>query len=278
MGEAMVLRSGGGAEKPPEKWRFLQAITGNSSFVMEKKKWYRIHVFGKSEDGIQTVGTGAVWAFYPGGRGGNSGGYSQSVLMEKKDTTVSCTVNQSITSFGSYLSATCGNSSGVGKGSGGNQANAMGYLGGAGGAGKQGVAAAGSRGGNNGGYGGGVYSNEECASMVYSGGYCYSGGGGGGGGARLPESPYTGTMGTIGAGGKGGCVARGKDDEGDTQYRAALPSSGNTPPTLGSSNLPIVYGGGGGGGGVATFNAWKNGGAGGIGTPGIIIIEVGADN
>ena len=244
---------------------------------MQKNTWYRVHVYGKSENGAQTVGTGAIWAYYPGGRGGNSGGYSQSILKEKQDTVVSCTVNQSVTSFGSYLSATCGSGTGVGKGSGGNQTNANGYLGGAGGAGAKGVAAAGSRGGNNGGNGGGVFSSAECAAMVYQRGGCYYGGGGGGGGARLPNSPYTGAMGAVGAGGKGGCVASGEDSEGDTQYSAARPSGGNTPPALGVSNPPIVYGGGGGGGGVATFQGWKDGGAGGIGTPGLIIIEVGDD-
>ena len=101
-----MLRSGGaGAEKQPATWRFLQAISANTNFTMEKGKWYRVHVYGKSGDGGYTH-TGNIQDVYGtgGAGGGGSGGYACSILMEKRGAVVPCTVSAAITSFGSYLS------------------------------------------------------------------------------------------------------------------------------------------------------------------------------
>lgn len=274
MGEAIMLRSGGGgAEKQPTSWRFLQAISANANFTMEKGKWYRIHVYGRSGNGGAIPNTQS-YAF-AGNGGGGSGGYSCSVLMEKKETGVFCTVNDAITSFGSYLSATAGGNGGAadrytvgpggagGTASGGNQVNTAGFNGGAGGSCynstpgstfSQSVGSPGARGGNNGGDGGsaavGHFSNLS----------------GAGGGARLPNSPYTGVMGAIGAGGNGAGYR--KISGGTTVSQAA--TAGNTPPAWNATSPPVVYGGG-GGGGSESFHVIP----GGTGTPGLIIIEVG---
>lgn len=293
MGEAIMLRSGGGgAEKQPTSWRFLQAISANANFTMEKGKWYRVHVYGKSGDGGTTAYTGIQNdQCTAGAGGGGSGGYGCSILMEKRGATVPCTVTASITSFGSYLSAAAGanggsvsvaaaTSSGAGGGaggsaSGGNQANINGFPGGAGGSVTlinhkyQGTAGAG--GGNNGGAGGA--SGDSNPGANYN--VVRSTGGGGGGGAHLPNSPYTGVMGGIGVGGLGSKSVKQYEDNADRDIGYSG-TSGNTPPVWSATSPPTLYGGGGGAGGTLRGNNHAAGRYGGTGTPGLIIIEVAA--
>lgn len=285
-----MLRSGGaGAEKQPATWRFLQAISANTNFTMEKGKWYRVHVYGKSGDGGYTH-TGNIQDIYGtgGAGGGGSGGYACSILMEKRGAVVPCTVSAAITSFGSYLSATAGgNGASVdtsaqtsaggaggagGSASGGNQVNTNGFAGGAGG----GTAyvnyywrgSAGARGGNSGGNGGADGSANPGANYNY----LRNTAGGGGGGARLPISPYTGVMGAIGAGGLGGKCSVEYEGDSDTNH-FYNGSPGNTPPAWSATSPPTLYGGGGGAGGAIDRKTVS----GSTGTPGLIIIEVGGD-
>lgn len=278
-----MLRSGGsGAEKQPATWRFLQAISANTNFTMEKGKWYRVHAYGRSGNGGSLLGDVSNRSA-GGAGGGGSGGYACSILMEKRGAVVPCTVSAAITSFGSYLSATAGgngentqgqqawgHSGGTGgSASGGNIQNIPGSQGGAGGESIdcQNVLVAGNRGGNAGGYGG-------AGASVYGGG-AYHSSGGGGGGARLPSSPYTGGMGEIGKGGQ--ATTTSNYTQSILAFRDACAYN---PPALPAWNIngrPLLYGGGGGGGGRCEWNATVAVNAGAIGTPGLIIIEVGGD-
>lgn len=301
MGEAILvkMRGGGGNHKPPEKWRFLQAFTSNGTFTMEKNKWYRVHVFGKSGDGGNSRIEAAQYtqSYSPGAGGGGAGGYAQSILMEKQATAVPITINPSLSSFGSYMTAYAGargndsstqygavNKTGGNGGAGGTAVggNIVNNTGGAGGRGGNSDtlghvydttgAQAGARGGNAGGNGGAA--NYLPAGYNYSASCSFEGGGGGGGG-RYNAPAYVGTMGAIGAGGYGNS---GWETGSYSPCGKRQGLGGNAPPAPGSSSPPVMYGGGGGAGGcygdtpgvLAILY-------GGTGQAGCIIIEVGAD-
>lgn len=166
-----------------------------------------------------------------------SGGYACSVLLI--EAPVVCTINASLTSFGEYLSATSSSGGTIGTGTNGTEYNLSGFAGGA--PGKQGE-------------------NNGCS------------GNSGGGGARVPVPydpfPYVPeTLSNYRAGG--------------SAYYAGAGSNATPYPALDLSN-PKIYGGGCGNGNDyyrGTDPTWGPmyyyGGAGSLGSPGLIIIEKG---
>jgi len=242
----------------PTTWQLSKAITSSSStWTADPTKWYRIWVIGASGTGSYYTSGSMYTGATVGCAGGNSGGLAGSVLYGADIGTVTCTVNSSITSFGSFLSATSGGSgvtSGmtmsssdshktpsatVGSGSGGNRYNLSGYKGGAGGTKNN----AGSQGGNSGAKGGAAGNSSA-----------YYKAGGGGGGARLPVPydgfPYIATTSQMSTykGGQGAWLYRENDMSmsGDF-HRGTKPTAY---PSI-STSSPLLYGGGQGAGGIA---------------------------
>ena len=168
----------------PSSFEFLYCVTVNTEWAPPEDGFYRINVFGKCADGGSGIGGQKQpqkwWRGYPGGAGGASGGFARSMLYLTTRDRITCTVNNSVTSFGNYLSATgATGQTGVGKGTGGNLSNLNGFKGGSG---AQGEPDGEKRGGN----------GENDGARGATGGW-YSGGGGGGygGGAQIPM-PYEG--------------------------------------------------------------------------------------
>lgn len=265
MGQCFIVRRGGvnGKKKPPEKWAFHQAYTTDGAFIVFESGWYRIFAVGKSGDGAS--GSGAN-----GGGSGGTEGIACSLLYLKENEEVSITVNDTLSSFGSYLSATAGTtptgqsggSAGIAEG--GNVSNESGYAGTSGGTGR--TSAGGDNGSNglNGGAKGGNRGGNYISNRPHAGG--------GAGGSRLPalscpyvSGPYTDTY----SGGSGGYA-------GDTHGSAGADATAYPEFVVGPTM--VLYGSGSGGGGRSYNNdASGNGGARSKGTPGVVIIEKGAD-
>lgn len=276
----------------PDAYEFLTCLTQNTEWTPPEDGFYRITCIGKSGDGA-TGGTGRweqgtggdhygdwLGTSYggAGGNGGGSGGISRSLLDLKSNEKVHCTVSGSISSFGSYLSATAAVWSTPGEGKGGTDFNTAGESGGSGGRGGYHKAlngypssdnttypTNGANGSGNGARGGQAYGVVE-------------GGGGGGGGASYklpPDIAYDDPLVTTYIvqslanhhGGNGGVG----------------PSAG---PTVASSYpafnplSPVWYGGGSGGGGASAGNGstTRPGASGSPGSPGGILIEKGVFN
>ncbi len=250
-------------ERPdiPTQWQFLKAISASSTWTPpEPGQWYRVHVFGKCGDAWAGGYNGHTHG--PSGDGGNSGGYACSLIL--LDDSVPCTINSTVTAFGSYLSATSGGAgvyahrnaqnTVVGEGIGGTEYNLKGFVGG-----RSVVNTRAGQGGNKGAMGG----LSGSASLNGS-----SDPGGGGGGARLPTPynnfPYVPNDLTAYKGGNG---ASGSGNWG---------GAGQAYPAL-DLNAPMLYGGG-NGGGAPTYGSDSSGGhgKGSAGSPGLIIIEKGS--
>ena len=249
---------------PPEPeddaYEFLEMLTQTTQWSPSEDGWYSVYCVGKSGDGISGHNLGVYSG--SGGAAGGSGGIARSTLYLKTTDVIEITINDSLTSFGDYMSATSG-ANGTGYGSlyadaeggtggtanGGNKENLTGFKGGFGGKGANSVSgtspSAGGTGENSGAAGGGAANSEKWKC------------GGGGGGARLPDSKYVIASLSGYRGGNGGISADG----------------GSVYPT---TNPPTLYGGGNGGGGGRSGNSnvsSKAAGAGSPGTPGCIIIE-----
>lgn len=245
-------------ERPdiPTQWQFLKAISASSTWTPpEPGQWYRVHVFGKCGDGgsyTKTIsgGTGAQNGY----AGGNTGGYACSLIL--LDDIVPCTVNNSVTSFGTYLSATSGGNAGInddhnpssviGNGIGGTEHNVNGSKG-----------ALGSNGSS--------YSEESNYSKT---------GGSGGKGNRLKNLlslPYINntTNFSVGTGSYAWY-------DGGHEYSSSAGKNAASYPSL-NLNAPVLYGGGQGGGGLGIYSGnWSAPGKGSAGSPGLIIIEKGS--
>ena len=282
----------------PDAYEFLTCLTQNTEWTPPEDGFYRITCIGKSGDGA-TGGTGRweqgtggdsygdwICTYYggAGGNGGGSGGISRSLLDLKSNEKVHCTVSNSISSFGSHLSATAAVWSTPGEGRGGNDFNTSGSKGGAGGRGgyhkalngypadsNATYATNGEDGGGNGAKGGYAYNPQNYAGRT-------GGGGGGGASYNLPQDiayddPLITTyiMQSL-ANYRGGSGATAINQK--PTYASSYPSF--------SPETPVWYGGGSGGGGG---NAGANestpsypGAGGSYGSPGGILIEKGVFN
>lgn len=271
----------------PDSYQFLKCITANEEWTPPENGTYRITCIGASSAG-DSGGWGGYYSssnssnYYSGdgGKGGNAGGIARSILGLRATEKIHCTVNSTVCSFGSYLSATGATVSNPGTGTGGTDFNTTGNSGGSGGRGyaahsggngtpivTEHQASNGSRGGGNGALGG---SKGPDGSINNAGG----GGGGGGGTYKLPDdikyddvlyTTYTKRDLSAYRGGNGG--------GGDNGWNGTV---GQSYPSFSSLN-PIWYGGGNGGGGgrAITSSSGNNGSAGSQGSPGGILIEKG---
>lgn len=265
----------------PDSWEFEKCITGNEEWTPSENNVYRITVVGKSASGINgTEGTNEYSGYGgTGGNGGGSGGLARSVLILKTSQKIHCTVSESISSFGEYLSATCANGRNGGVGSGGNDFNSTGGTGGKGGQGgyadRYGDSYEepqnGGRGENNGALGGDKGSHNSSTNSTWK----YTGGGGGGGAAyTLPDdilyddTAYGRYFSVDLSGYKGGTGAYVVLNNAVNIYP---PTNGASYPAF-SALSPVWYGGGNGGGGGSEY---VDGGIGTAGSPGGILIEKG---
>ena len=263
MGQCFIVRRGGLNEKrkTPDNWVFHQAYTTDGTFIVFESGWYRIFAVGKSGDGAN--GSGAH-----GGGSGGTGGIACSLLYLKADEEVPITVNDALSSFGSYLSATAGTtptgqSGGIaGVAEGGNVSNESGYAGTSGGTGRSSASGDNGSDGLNGGAKGGNCGGNYISNRPHAGG--------GAGGSRLPalNCPYVSEPATF-SGGSGGYA-------GDTHGSAGADASAYPEFIVGPAM--VLYGSGSGGGGRSYNNdASGNGGARSKGTPGVVIIEKGVN-
>lgn len=279
MGEAFITRRGGGKPKPPASWMFFQLITDSRTWAVPTDAWYKIYCVGRSGNG----GNGLTG--YPeedrnrgsrgggGGGGGGSGGVSIYTVFLKEGTAIPVTVNGSVTSFESRMSATAGGNGGVGttgvslqggspgvpgQAFGGNVANSTGLCGGVGG--KGGVEDNHTPWYLNGQPGESVGGNTGGTA---TGNYVHDGGGGGSGNNLQSLGGYF--VFTNKYGGNGGTTQTGIL----TTHPWSAPQSMSSP--------PILYGSGGGGGGGGLGTGVQPPTPGGMGTPGCIIIEKGVE-
>ena len=171
MGQCFIVRRGGFNEKrkTPDNWVFHQAYTTDGTFIVFESGWYRIFAVGKSGDGAS--GSGAH-----GGGSGGTGGIACSLLYLKADEEVPITVNDALSSFGSYLSATAGTtptgqSGGIaGVAEGGNVSNESGYAGTSGGTGRSSASGDNGSDGLNGGAKGGNCGGNYISNRPHAGG------------------------------------------------------------------------------------------------------------
>ena len=294
----------------PDAYEFLTCLTQNTEWTPPEDGFYRVTCIGASAAGTGG-GSGHSWnedcgvvghatgsnhkrcfAGGDGGNGGGAGGLARSVLDLKTAGTIHCTVSNTVSSFGNFLSATSGKGTSGGAGSGGTDFNTIGGNGGSGGnrgsgrytsCGSPGKSLdnpiTGTQGGNNGAKGGSVYYQSFDSgnmSSIMSNIPKVGGGGGGGGGAYvLPsdiayDDPLRTTYITIGLSGYSG-----GNGAGNTNIKA-LP--GSSYPAF-SATKPKWFGGGNGGGGGSPWDtSIKNGASGSSGSPGGILIEKGVFN
>ena len=269
----------------PTTWAYYTLLTANGNWVVPTTAWYKVYCVGKSGDGgkggdgdYQSTG----YMCGGGGAGGNSGGVSVSTIYLKAGTSVPVTVTTATTSFSSYLSATAGGNGGVG---------AKGYMSGgaAGGVASTTVGqgyggsisnSTGLKGGN-GGKGGSYNENSSGDVTMLVKPTAATGAGGNSPGYNHTEVKYSSYPGPGGSGNnlqgagayytfvdkKGGDNNRGTSNNGEPGWSS--PQSLTSP--------PVLYGSGGGGAGSQGRGyGYTTGHAGGIGTPGCIIIERGA--
>lgn len=248
-------------------YEFFQLITQTTEWSPSVSGWYSIYCVGKSGNG--SAG-GTVRRQGDGGPGGGSGGIARSTLYLKTTDVINITINDSLTSFGDYMSATAAENatrsirqdryylgSDGGNADGGNKANLVGYKGGSGGipSYSENYSTNGTQGGNNGAYGGAGRGSSRYRS------------GGGGGGARLADTKYTIASLTAYSGGTG--------QHYDSDGERTPATGGSVYPDI-NTNPPVLYGGGNGGGGggaVSSSGTTYAAGTGSAGTPGCIIIE-----
>ena len=182
----------------PSSYQFLKCITANEEWTPPEDGFYRVTCIGASGHGATGYKgnySEKNWYAGDGGYGGAAGGISRSVLDLRTNETIHCTVSNSISSFGSRLSATAAVWNTPGTGAGGTDFNTTGNKGGQGGRGMYiysdsdrkvhvgNNSTDGARGGGNGALGGrrGPGNGTDMNA---------GGGGGGGGGAtyKLPDS------------------------------------------------------------------------------------------
>lgn len=275
----------------PETYEFFECLTANQEWKPPTDGIYRITCIGKCADGLTAPkpGSSTVWGI--GGAGGGSGGISRSILQLDSSKKYHCTIDNTISSFDSLLSATAAVGREPGNGVGGNEFNVTGAQGGAGGA----VKKAGMAGGN-----------EGCSPGIINtkNRYC-AGSGGGGANLVLPDSiPYDDTLysmtqrslASFQAGRAAGCDYADSShiiSDGNLIYGTchhSEPYAPSTPSSYPAFNpaAPMFYGGGSGGGGGYTtysssgdharctgFTISRDPAAGSAGSPGAIIIEKG---
>lgn len=244
------FKLGGGSTGPSEDnppaadtYQKLIVFPSSSTWVVPETNWYQIFAIGTAANGsaggggsrgnfnYERNGTGGN-----GGAGGGGGGSAVSCLFLKKDTSIPITVTDSVSSFGSYLSATGGSGSVGGTANGGNVTNVNGS------AGTSGTSYNGMSGGN-GGKGGYTGSSKYRTGSVGSGGlrgvvipsgsiYGY------GGGPGTNATQWTGSSPLIGGGGGGGGGGDGIDwgISGSSSPRGGSGGSGG----LGSKGCVVI--------------------------------------
>lgn len=272
----------------PTSYEFFTCITSNTEWKPPSNGTYRITCIGKCADGLKGVFSEVGF----GGPGGSSGGISRSILELNSSQSYHCTVDNTISSFGSYLSATAAAVREPGVGTGGNDFNTTGAKGGEGG----GMHLKGENGGNNGASAGDIQKAMKP--------YC-AGSGGGGANYVLPSNIkyddflYLHTQRSL-ASYKAGNGA-GYESRREKYYHRAsgdgivgneavcnlsIPENATAPTEYPAFNpsSPMFYGGGcGGGGGMLANRPCDYGGhyirceisEGSKGSPGAIIIEKG---
>lgn len=275
----------------PSEWELYEVVRVNTTWTPpEENAWYRVHVFGKCGDGGN--GTAGGSGGY-GGAGGNSGGYASAILYGKDIIATACTIDSTITSFGSFLAAAAGGSASgrtvssvVGIGTVGEGCYAPTY------------ALSGYKGGapqNAGGNSGAKAGSLPSPAWTDQDGDTRTDyddiGTPGGGGARLPTPytnfPYVPNNLNNYSGGRAGWAYTNYSDE-----VGGAASAGSSYPSV-DLTAPMLYGGGNGGGGGAysytdrdsngngvtvgdPYHVYNgSGGAGSAGSPGLIIIERG---
>lgn len=253
----------------PTGYKFITCLTQTTNWTPPEAGVYRVTCFGKCADGGNGENSGGVTGG-AGGFGGSSGGISRSILTLSK-TSIPCTIDETISSFGSYLSATAPIGSEAGQATGGNDLNYPGKKGGA--AGRCGTAHIGGTADN--GYPGEV--GENNGGSPGKGGKSssgYSGGGGGGGGANYGIPSSLSASDPIRKWTQSSLADFKAGDGGKTSTGSSGGESGKSYPSFNPS-APNLYGGGNGGGGSGGEYGQKFGGTGSKGSPGVIIIEKG---
>lgn len=138
-GKKVNFKSAGGVKLPAGTWVIVKGYVSVNSvsenFVAPVSGNYRVTVVGAGGEGASSKDSDPRNT----GGGGGSGGWARSVLYLTKNTSINITCNTGISSFGSYLSATCGGKANLygdggkaGTAKGGNDKNYNGVVGGVG--------------------------------------------------------------------------------------------------------------------------------------------------
>lgn len=117
----------------PESYEFFECLTANQEWQPPQSGTYRITCIGKCANGETPPYPTRDDSYADGGYGGGSGGISRSILQLDSSKKYHCTVDTTITSFDSYLSATAAIGKEPGVGTNGNEFNVAGARGGDGG-------------------------------------------------------------------------------------------------------------------------------------------------
>lgn len=267
----------------PTGYTELVRFISSTTWTVPKDGYYQIYVLGKGGDGGAGTNVDVPkknWTGFGGGGGGAGGGAIYQSFFTK-GTEIPITINASVSSFGSYCSATSGKNGSTattttaggsggsgGAGAGGNISNLNGGSGGRGGIGA--VA--------------GVTGNVTTGDIPENGkNGTY---GGEGGNTKVLEISSTRKIRSGGGGGGGGGVQAGRFDYkangGDGAEYIKFTSQSESYSEAGNGQSGVYGAGGGGGGGGAKAESNNSGpfdgGKGGLGAPGIIIIDEGVYN
>ena len=267
----------------PTGYKELVKITNSTTWTVPKDGYYQIYVLGKGGDGgagtnVDVPKRGRTGF---GGGGGGAGGGALYQSFFAKGTEIPITINASVSSFGSHCSATSGKNGSTAT------TSSAGGTGGAGGVGKGGniTNANGGKGGD-----GGIGAVSGVTGIVTTGDIPENGkkgvDGGNGGSAKVLTLSSSRWIRGGGGGGGGGGVKVGrfnyKADGGDgAEYTEFTPQRESYSEAGGGQYGVYGAGGGGGGGGAKAESDDRgpfNGGKGGLGAPGIIIIDEGVYN
>lgn len=103
------FKSAGGVKLPAGTWVIVKGYVSvnnvSEDFVAPVSGNYRVTVVGAGGKGASSDDSGDP---HNTGGGGGSGGWARSVLYLGENATIKITCNTGVSSFGSYLSATCG--------------------------------------------------------------------------------------------------------------------------------------------------------------------------
>ena len=107
-GKKVNFKAAGGQKLPAGTMAIVQVFTENGTFVVPKTGKYKVTVIGKGGDAVRRNNANS---FPYAVSGAGAGGVAISILTFQKNESYPVTVSTALSSFGSLLSATCGQNS-----------------------------------------------------------------------------------------------------------------------------------------------------------------------